>query len=88
MSAKDFNNTGILSRNKRREKDSHPEFSGQCTIDGKQFWISSWVNESKKDGGKYFSLRFKPKMAAEHVGGVKNPPAQKAEQDFNEEVPF
>lgn len=91
MTERDYNMTGILGRNERREKDTHPTHSGQCTIDGKQYWISAWVNESQKDGSKYFQLRFKPKAAREHRGGTNNPPAQKAaepQSDFDESVPF
>lgn len=89
MTEKDYNMTGILGRNERREKDSHPTHSGQCTIDGKQYWVSAWVNEGNK--GKYFKLSFKPKMAREHQGGTANPPAQKAaapSSDFDDSIPF
>lgn len=90
MTAKDYNMTGTLGANKRREKDTHPTHAGQCTIDGKQFWISAWVNEGK-DGSRYFQLRFKPKMAREHQGAAENPPAQKAaapNSDFDDSIPF
>jgi hypothetical protein len=89
MTEKDYNMTGILGRNERREKDTHPTHSGQCTIDGKQFWISAWVNEGNK--GKYFKLNFKAKAVSEHRGGTKNPPAQKAaepQSDFDSNIPF
>jgi len=61
MTQYDNNMRGILGRNDRREKDSHPEFKGQCEINGEEFWISAWVKESAK--GKFFSLSFQPKEA-------------------------
>lgn len=55
-------NKGTLGKNKRREKDTHPEYSGQATIDGKDFWISAWVKTSSRDGEKFFSLSFREKQ--------------------------
>jgi hypothetical protein len=50
---------GVLLRNDRREKPSHPEFKGEATIEGKKYWVAAWVKE--KDGKKFFSLAFRPK---------------------------
>ena len=75
-------NSGILGKNLRREKDTHPTHSGQCTIDGKPFWISAWVKEGR-DGSRFFSLAFKPKMAREHAGAPDNPG-----EHGSDEIPF
>lgn len=81
-------NSGILGKNTRREKDTHPTHSGQCTIDGKQYWISAWVKDGR-DGSRFFSLAFKPKMAKEHQGAPQNPPAPTAgSHDFDDSIPF
>jgi hypothetical protein len=81
-------NSGTLGKNLRREKDTHPTHSGQCTIDGKQYWISAWVKDGR-EGSKFFSLAFKPKMAREHQGAPANPPPRTtAEMHDDEEVPF
>jgi hypothetical protein len=86
----DRDNSGAIFKNDRREKDTHPTHTGQCTIDGKQFWISAWVKEGSK--GRFFSLAFKPKTTSEHRGASANPPArtsmaQRAVPD-DEDVPF
>jgi hypothetical protein len=53
---------GILSRNDRRERDSQPEFRGDCAINGTQFWIDAWMQERKDGSGhKFFSLKFRAK---------------------------
>lgn len=83
-------NSGILGKNTRREKDTHPTHSGQCTIDGKAYWISGWVKDGR-DGSRFFSLAFKPKMAREYAGGSANPPPQTAKpprEEFDDEIPF
>lgn len=55
----DNTNTGILSRNERREKDTQPEFTGKIDIEGKPYRLAAWVRQ-RKDGGKFFSLKATP----------------------------
>jgi hypothetical protein len=57
--AYDNTNRGTLGKNHRREKDAHPEYTGQIDIDGVGYWLSAWVKEGQ--GGKFFSLSVKPK---------------------------
>ena len=57
----DNRNKGILSRNTRRESDSHPEYSGTINVDGVDYWLSGWVKERRDGTGKFFSLSVKPK---------------------------
>jgi hypothetical protein len=52
-----YPNSGTLARNDRREKDTHPEFTGKAEVDGVMYWISAWVKDG--NGGKFFSLSFK-----------------------------
>jgi hypothetical protein len=59
----DKTNTGILSRNERREKDTHPEYTGQINVGGVDYWLSAWVKERKDGTGKFFSLSVKAKEA-------------------------
>lgn len=61
-----YPNSGILSRNKRKEKDSHPDFAGNCEVDGVEYWLSGWVKEGKD--GKFFSLSFKAKQEPRRDG--------------------
>lgn len=77
----DNNMRGVLFKNKDKQSDKHADYRGNCEIDGKQMWVDAWIKESKKDGSKFMSLSFKPKMAREHQGAPRNPPPP---QDFDE----
>lgn len=77
----DDSNKGVLFREKDKKSDSHPDFKGSINVDGKDYWLSGWVNESKA-GQKYFKLSVQPKE-----GAVKKPSV--ASNDFiSEDIPF
>lgn len=54
-------NSGSIGKNKRKEKDSHPDLKGQAVIGGTEYWISGWRKEG--DDGAWYSLAFEPKQA-------------------------
>jgi hypothetical protein len=60
--AKDYDNSnrGVLFKNARRSSDRDPDFTGSINIDGRDHWLSGWINTSKA-GDKYMSLSAKPK---------------------------
>ena len=51
---------GYLSRNEKKQSETHPDFRGSMTLEGREFWISAWV--AQNDRGKYFKLKFQPKQ--------------------------
>lgn len=74
-----YPNSGTLGRNKRRESDKHPEYTGSAEIDGREFWISAWLKEGSD--GKFFSLSFKPKEQKQGGGGGQSQrPSQRSSQ--------
>ena len=58
--SKRTDNIGSLSRNRKKEKETHPDFKGSATVAGVEYWIGSYINEGE-GGGKYFRLYFEPK---------------------------
>lgn len=91
MSYDQKNMNGALFVNDRKEKDSHPDYQGSVTINNQQYWLSGW-KKATRDGKKYLSLALKPKMAQEHQGAPRNPPAReptRGDDAFGDEkVPF
>jgi hypothetical protein len=83
----DNTNQGILSRNTRKEADTHPDFRGELNCNGVDGWLSAYVKERKDGSGKFFSLRWKPKdeqapAKAAPRGGYQPPP------DADSDIPF
>jgi hypothetical protein len=74
---------GALFRNDKKEKPSHPDYTGDIRVEGIDFKLAGWVKETR-DGRKYLSLSAMPK-------GVRRPIAEapKPSNDFyNDEIPF
>ena len=79
MADYDNNLTGIISRNETKADEKHPDIKGQCEINGVQYWIDGWARTRKSDGGKFYSLKFKPKDAK-----TAQKPAQKPSAGFDD----
>ena len=86
MSQQKDNSGALFKNDRRREGKEDPTHQGSCTIEGKDYWISAWVNESQKDGSRYFGLRFKPKDAK--AAGAKPAEPEKAQAEFDDDIPF
>ena len=48
-------NKGSLFTNEKKDKDTHPDYTGQINVAGTLYNISAWDNKSKS-GKKYFGL--------------------------------
>jgi hypothetical protein len=68
---------GVVFKNDQKEKPEDRDYSGQCTIDGREYWLSGWKNRSKS-GTPFLSLSFKAKD-----GGK-----PKAKPTFDDEIDF
>lgn len=84
MSNYDNTNTGIISKNDRKEKDTHPDIKGQINVEGVEYFINGWLKERKNGAGKFYSLAIKRKE--EQAKPTTKPQAQ---PDFDEsDIPF
>jgi len=52
-------NSGVLFKNEKREKESHPHYKGNIRVDGQDYWLSAWIKEGKN--GKFMGLAVSPK---------------------------
>ena len=73
-------NSGVLFKNDKKESEKHPDYKGNLTVDGKDYWLSAWVKEGK--GGKFMGLALSPKDETP----LRAPPKQKF--DDLDSMPF
>ena len=79
--------TGTLGKNKRKEKDSHPDYSGQINVAGADYWLSGWL-KTGPTGEKFFSLAVKPKEQQAEKPKGKPAPVYKGGDDDSDSIPF
>jgi len=86
MTEYDNTNRGIISKNERKDTETHPDIKGQINIDGVEYWLDGWKKERNDGTGSFYSLRAKRKDAAAPAKPQK--PASKTAKDFSSDVPF
>ena len=52
-------NSGVLFRNDKKDKETSPDYKGNITVGGKDYWLSAWIKEGKS--GKFMGLAVSPK---------------------------
>lgn len=59
--------SGSIFKNKRKETDNHPDYTGNGKdLNGNDVWFSLWVKKDK-NGNSYFSLSMQPKKDAQQT---------------------
>ena len=90
MSYEQKDNSGSLFKNTRKEKDTHPDYTGSALINGVPMWLSAWIKRDK-NGNVYMSCSFKPKDE-NAMAGLRNdlsaPRKPSAADDIDDSIPF
>lgn len=82
-----YENTGTISKNKKKEKPNHPDITGRMTItEPGEYWISGW--QKNGSGGPFYSLSFKKKDQQSQGGGSRPSSAPASAGIDDDEIPF
>jgi len=73
-------NSGVLFRNDKRENEKAPNYKGNITVNGQDYWLSAWIKEGKS--GKFMGLAVSPKEDYQ----LKQAPKKASFED--EDLPF
>lgn len=91
MTTYNNDNTGLLARNDRKEKDTHPDFRGSINVEGVDYWLSGWIKVGKEGGKlagkKFFSLSLERKESDRSASAPSRTPSVKQRVEEND-VPF
>lgn len=84
-------NSGALFREVDKKSDKHPDYKGNCMVNGEMMYIAAWINESQ-NGKKYMSLSFTaPSTDAKYKNEDSNAtpkPQFSKPQVGNDDLPF
>ena len=57
----DNSNSGIISKNDRKQTDKHPDYTGTINVNGVPHYLSGWIKQRNDGTGSFLSLQIKPK---------------------------
>lgn len=88
MAYEQRDNSGSSFKNDRKEKPTHPDYKGSAMVAGVEYWVSSWIKESK-NGVKFLSHSYTPKeQSAHHEAKANGYAPAKQEPELNDDIPF
>ena len=75
--------SGVLFKNDRKEKPNHPDYQGECKINGQTLRMAAWIKDGRK--GKFMSFSFSEPREQQNDAPARdqrpNDPAQQGPQD-------
>jgi len=86
MADYDNNLRGVLFVNHKKENPKQPDMTGNCEIDGVEYWLSAW-NKTSAKGSTFMSLALSLKDAKPNGEATPQPQAQQ-QVALDDDVPF
>ena len=84
-------NSGALFREADKKSEKHPDYKGNCLVNGQKMYIAAWINESQ-GGKKYMSLSFSaPSEDAQYdktSSATPKPEFSKPQATTGDDLPF
>jgi len=79
-------NEGAIWKNEKREKDTHPHFTGSATIDGVEYYVNAWKRgEDANEKAPALKFSFKPKGEKQSAPAA---PAAKGGGFVDDDIPW
>jgi len=83
----DNSNRGVLFKNDRKEKETHPDYKGSYTDgNGVEFWLSAWLKKDK-NGNTFMSLSTTAKDEV-HNKGMQQARQAMQPKELDDDLPF
>ena len=80
-------NDGAIWKNERREKDTHPHFTGNATVNGVEYWVSAWKRDADANE-RAPALKFSCRPKEERTDSQRSHEAQAPSKYFDDDIPF
>lgn len=78
-------NSGSAFKNRKKIEESHADYTGDCLIDGQEYWINTWVKKDK-NGNPWFSHSFRKKQPRSEGQVLEQKP--RTEIVIDDDLPF
>lgn len=85
----DNTNRGSIWKNDKKDKDTHPDFTGTINVDGKDYWLNGWRRKegaAEKSPAMTFTVR--PKESRDRNPNAGREHTTSATQPMDDEIPF
>ena len=96
MTEYDNTNRGSIWKNEKKDKDTHPDFTGSLNVNGVEYWVSAWKRKegaAAKAPALSFSIKPKDEQPQRQQAAPRRPDpistGRPRQSDMNDDdVPF
>ena len=91
MTEFDKTNRGSIWKNDKKEKDTHPDFTGSLNVGGVEYWVSAWKRKegaAAKAPALSFSIKPKEEQSISQRAMPKAAGRPNVNADMDDDIPF